>query len=61
MTKDKQKPKMGRPPKPAEEKQSERVNVSMTPEERRTLEREANEAGLSLAGYLRDCWKRRRR
>ena len=52
---------MGRPPKPAEEKQGERVSVNMTREERRTLEREANEVGLSLAAYLLDCWKKRRR
>jgi hypothetical protein len=55
------KAKMGRPPKPAEEKQGERVSVNMTREERRALEREASKAGLSMAAYLLDCWKKRRR
>ena len=53
--------KMGRPPKPPKEKQGERVTVRMTREERRVLERDASKAGLSLAAYLLDCWKKRRR
>ena len=53
--------KMGRPPKPGDKKQSERVSVNIRPAERQALEREANEAGLSLAAYLLDCWKKRRR
>jgi uncharacterized protein (DUF1778 family) len=61
MTKRKPDARMGRPPKAPEEKQSERVTVRMTREERRALEREAGEAGLSLAAYLLDCWKKRRR
>lgn len=61
MSKKKPKAKMGRPAKPAEEKQGERVSVNMTREERRVLEREASEAGLSLAAYLLNCWKKRRR
>jgi len=61
VSKDRQKPKMGRPPKPVEDKQGERVSVNMTRQERRELEQEANEAGMSLAAYLLDCWKRRRR
>ena len=52
---------MGRPPKHKDEKQGERVTVNMTHEERQALEREAAKAGLSLAAYLLDCWKKRRK
>ena len=51
---------MGRPAKPKGEKQGERVTVNMTREERRVLARDAAEAGLSLAAYLLQCWKKRR-
>jgi len=61
MSQEKQPARMGRPPKPVEDKQSERVSVNMTRRERQALEREAAEAGLSLAAYLLDCWKTRRR
>jgi len=52
--------KMGRPPKPKDEKQGERVTVNMTREEREALTKEAACAGLSLAAFLLDCWRRSR-
>jgi len=55
------KSKMGRPPKPAEEKQAERVTVRMTRRERRLLGQEAAEANLTMSAYLLQCWKKRRR
>ena len=54
------KPKMGRPPKAKGEKQAERVTVNMTCEERESLAQDAAGAGMSLAAYLLDCWKKRR-
>ena len=56
----KPKSKMGRPPKPRNEKQGERVTVNMTREEREALTQDAARAGLSLASYLLDCWKQRK-
>ena len=56
----KPKAKMGRPPKPRDEKQGERVTVNMTREEREALTQDAARAGLSLASYLLDCWKQRK-
>ena len=52
---------MGRPPKAGNEKQSERVTVWITRAERRSLEREAADAGLTLGGYLRELWLKNRR
>lgn len=43
---------MGRPPKPKNEKQSEKVSVKMTRAERRELEAAARKAGLSLSAYI---------
>ena len=51
----------GRPPKPVEDRQNDRVSVNMTRRERQALQQDADEAGLSLAAYLLDCWKKRRR
>ena len=44
-------PGAGRPPKPTDEKQSERILVSLTPEEKRVLEEAAGEE--PLGSYLR--------
>ena len=60
MDKRKAKAKMGRPPKLRDEKQGERVTVNMTRQDRRSLAREAAQAGMSLAAYLLDCWKKGR-
>jgi len=51
--------KMGRPPKPRAEKQSERIAVNVTPAEYRAIKEDAKAAGLSLSAYLLDCWKKR--
>jgi len=56
----KRKTKMGRPPKSKDQKQGERVSVNMTREEREALAQDAARAGLSLASYLLDCWKKRK-
>ena len=48
--------RMGRPPKPKALKQSEAVQVLLTPSERRHLAKDAKAAGRSLGGYLRELW-----
>ena len=60
MDTDKPKAKMGRPPKPKGEKQSERIAVNATPEEYSVIEQDAKAAGLSLSAYLLECWKKGR-
>ena len=52
--------KMGRPPKPRAEKQSERIAVNVTLAEYQAIEEDAKAAKLSLSAYLLDCWKKRR-
>lgn len=54
------KPKMGRPPKPKAEKQSERIAVNVTRAEYRAIVEDAKAAGLSLSAYLLNCWKKGR-
>jgi len=44
---------MGRPKKPAKERQSEIVGVRFTSAERQRFEQAARKAGLSLSEYLR--------
>ena len=62
MSKAPDKPKrMGRPPKPKALKQSEAVQVLLTPSERRKLAKDAKAAGKSLGGYLRELWLKNRR
>lgn len=56
----KPKARMGRPPKPKDQKQAARVSVNMTREEREALAHDAARAGVSLAAYLLDCWKQGR-
>lgn len=51
------KKRMGRPPKPPEEKWKARIMVNMTEAERGQLEADAKGAGLSLASYLLRCWR----
>ncbi len=53
----KQKAKMGRPPKPPREKWGVKITVYMTDEERAALEREAEQAGLSLSAILMRPWR----
>jgi Mobilization protein NikA len=60
MNKKRSKTKMGRPPKSKDTKQGERVSVNMTREEREALAKDAAKAGMSLAAYLLDCWKKGR-
>jgi len=48
----------GRPPKPRDVKQGERITVNMTRVEREALEADAAKAGMSLSTYLVSCWKR---
>jgi len=52
----KRKPKMGRPPKRAADKMSERVLVSFTPADFRRLKADAQALGLPLATVLRRAW-----
>ena len=55
----KPKARMGRPPKPRSERRGGyRVNVNLTQQEKRQLEREARAAGLSLSEFLLRCWQR---
>jgi len=56
----KKKAKMGRPPKPASEKQSARVMARFTPAEYARLAVDAKKAGMPIATYLVHCWKNRR-
>jgi hypothetical protein len=57
MSKTPDKPKrMGRPPKAKAQKQSEAVQVLLTPSERRQLAKDAKAAGHSLGGHLRELW-----
>ncbi len=53
------KARTGRPPKDRGERQSERVMVHLTPAERKRFEREAKEAGLSLAAFIMRPWRKK--
>jgi hypothetical protein len=57
---DKRKKKAGRPPKPLGEKWIPATLVRVPPEELKVLRAEAKSAGMSVAGYLLACWRRRR-
>ena len=46
----------GRPPLPPGEKLSALVKVNMTPKQKRELEAEAQQAGLTTSQYLVRCW-----
>ena len=52
---------MGRPPKPAAERQSKRVLVSMVPADFRCLKAQARKAGLPLATVLLRTWQQSKR
>lgn len=52
--------RMGRPPKPASEKQSRTVLARFTPGDYKRLTAEAKKAGMPIATYLVSCWKNRR-
>ena len=56
----KRKARMGRPPKPPDERQAERIMVNVTRAERVQLEREARKAGLSLSALLIRPWREKR-
>lgn len=47
----------GRPPKPKEEKQSERTMVSMTKSERDRLDALARKEGMSLGSLIMRPWR----
>ena len=49
--------KMGRPPKAAGEKQSERVVMRVTKAEKQRLKAEARKKGLSISGLLLRSWR----
>ena len=53
--------KVGRPARPAEEKQSARVAVSLTVTQMRELAADAKKAGMSRSAYLTSLWERHRR
>ena len=52
---------MGRPPRPAAERQSKRVLVSMTPADFRRLKAEAKARNLPLATVLLRTWQQSKR
>ena len=52
-----QKRKMGRPPLPREARRSAIVTLRMTEADRKRLERQAAEAGLSISAFLLKCWQ----
>jgi hypothetical protein len=49
-----EKPRMGRPPKPQAEQQTEIVAVRMTPDERAQCEQAAMNAELKLSAWMRE-------
>jgi hypothetical protein len=54
----KKKAKMGRPPKPLDEKQGVKVTVYMTEDERKQLEALADKEGISLSSLLMKPWRK---
>jgi uncharacterized protein (DUF1778 family) len=50
--------KMGRPPKPPEERLTERLEVRAATDEKADFERSAALAGLKLSDWIRDRLKR---
>jgi hypothetical protein len=60
MTARKTKSRMGRPPKPASEKQSARVMVKLIPKDYKRLLAEAKRAKMPTATYLLNFWRTRR-
>lgn len=48
--------RMGRPPKKASDRLSEIVTLRMTPAAHKQLMKDARAAGLSISGYLLECW-----
>ena len=49
--------KLGRPPKPREEKLSQRVTVWLTIEERQLIEQEARQTGRTLSEMIMSRWR----
>ena len=53
----KQKKKMGRPPKKAQDRLSKIVTLRMTPADHEQLMKDARESGLSVSAYIQAVWK----
>ena len=56
----KQKKKMGRPPKKAQDRLSKIVTLRMTPADHEQLMKDARESGLSVSAYLQKCWQKQK-
>jgi predicted HicB family RNase H-like nuclease len=54
----KRKKTMGRPPKKAKDRRSKPVALRVTPADHRQLVKDARAAGLSISGYLLECWRK---
>jgi len=52
------KKKMGRPPKKMKDRRSKPVALRVTPDDHRQLMKDAKAAGLSISGYLLECWQK---
>ena len=52
------KKRMGRPPKPKDEKYSAQILVAMTEGERKMLERLAREKGVSLSALMMQAFRK---
>jgi hypothetical protein len=50
--------KMGRPPKPRDEKLSQRVTVWLTIAERQQIEQEARQTGRTLSEAIMSRWRK---
>ena len=48
---------MGRPPLKEKDKRTAYVTVRLKKSERKELEQDAKDEGLSLSSYLLKCWK----
>ena len=57
----KKKTKMGRPPLKDKDRRTALITLRLTPSDRKQLEREAQDKGLSLSSYLVECWQKVRR
>ena len=61
MSKREHKARMGRPPKPPEERHRFRITVNMTEAEHTRLQAEAEHLGLSISGLLMKPWRSNQR
>lgn len=60
MNKKKGKTKMGRPPKPPNEKRGDVLSVRVTADERKRLEKDAARIGTSLGELLMRPWREKK-